>query len=103
MDNSEILDSLRVTSTTRRPVGGTWVEGSIAGHTFSALVFEEHAACADYELGDSRISKLSLRQEPTNSMVACFDRGWDQRPGTERASAIVDVLAAGLAETVFGR
>ena len=107
---AEIGDDLRITKTTRRASGaGTWVIGTIAGHRFDALVFPAHAECPDYELGQSRISKLWLaRISPKHTKfgidfttVANFDRGWDLRPTTETAKAIVDFLAAGLAEHVY--
>lgn len=105
MTNDEILDSLKITKNQPRPgsVGGTWIRGTIAGHAFEALVFPEHAECESYELADSRISKLWLRDDATGREVACFDRGWDREPATDTAKRIVDLFAAGLAEHVFGK
>ena len=98
----EMGDDLRITKTTRRASGGgTWVIGTIAGHRFDALVFPEHAECPDYELGDSRISKLWLQRIADKTTVVNFDRGWDIRPATKIATAIVDFLAAGLAELIY--
>ncbi|HBO44118.1 MAG TPA: hypothetical protein DD670_09340 [Planctomycetaceae bacterium] len=77
--------------------------GTIGGHKFNALVFPEHAECAEYELGESRISKLWLQRIADGATVVNFDRGWDVHPATETARAIVDFLAAGLAEHVFRR
>jgi hypothetical protein len=101
-DALEIGDDLRITKTTRRAAGsGTWVIGTIAGHRFEVLVFPEHAECPDYELGESRISKIWLQRLSDKTCVANFGRGWDIRPMTEAAQAIVDFLAAGLAEHVY--
>lgn len=98
----EIGDDLRITKTTRRASGGgTWVIGTIAEHRFNALVFPEHAECPDYELGDSRISKLWLQRVADKTTVVNFDRGWDHRPANPTAAKIVDFLATGLAETVY--
>jgi len=98
----EIGDDLRITKTTRRTTaGGTWVLGAIAGHRFSALVFPEHAEAAAFELDNSRISKLWLQTPADRQTVANFDRGWDIRPTSETAWAIVDFLAAGLADHVY--
>jgi hypothetical protein len=36
-------------------------------------------------------------------VVANFDRGWDLQPTTDDARAIVDFLAAGIAEHTFGK
>jgi hypothetical protein len=97
-----IGDDLVILKTIRRTSGGgTWVIGTLNGHRFEALVFPEHAECPDYELGDSRISKLWLLQLSDKSCVTYFDRGWDVRPKTEIAQAIVDFLTAGLAEHVY--
>jgi len=76
--------------------------GTLNGHRFDALTFPEHAECPDYELGDSRISKLWLKSLSDHQVVANFDRGWDIRPTTKTAKAIVDFLAAGLADLVYG-
>jgi hypothetical protein len=35
--------------------------------------------------------------------VAAFERGWDVQPTTPAARTIVDLLCAGLAETVHGK
>lgn len=102
-DPGAMLDTLEITKKTGRPTGGTWVKGNIAGHAFEALVFPEHATDAAYELDDSRISKLWLQEHFTHTEVACFDRGWDRQPTTDAARAIVGLLAAGLAETIFGK
>ena len=100
---AEIGDDLIIARKTRRlSAAGTWVKGTLGGHRFDALVFAEHAECPDYELGDSRISKLWLQSLADHRVVANFDRGWDIRPTTKTAQAIVDFLAAGLAEHVYG-
>ena len=70
----DLGDDLKITKTEgRKNVGGTWVSGSIAGHTFQVLV------------------------------VANSDRGWDLEPTTDDAREIVDFLAAGIAEHTFGK
>jgi len=103
-DACDIGDDLRITKTTRRAAGaGTWVIGTIAGHRFDALVFPEHAECPEFELGDSRISKLWVERKDDRTTVVNFDRGWDLRPTTKIAQAIVDFLAAGLAEHIYHR
>jgi hypothetical protein len=73
----------------------------MAGHRFDALVFAEHAEVPEYELNDSRISKLWVQRTADRATVANFDRGWDLRPTTIVAEQIVDLLAAGLAEHVY--
>jgi hypothetical protein len=103
-DDLEMGDDLTITKTTRRGSGGgTWVCGTLHGHRFDALVFREHAEVADFELGESRISKLFVQRLVDRQTVANFDRGWDVRPTTDEASAIVDFLAAGLADHTYPR
>ena len=95
-------DDLRITKTTRRAAGsGTWVIATIAGHRFNGLVFPKHAECEDYELDDSRISKLWIQRMTDQATVVNFDRGWDIRPTNKTAEAIVGFLAAGLAESIY--
>jgi hypothetical protein len=103
-DAVDIAEDLRITKTTRRAAGaGTWVIGNVAGHRFDALVFPEHAECPEFELEDSRISKLWIKRLSDERTVCNFDRGWDVRPTTKLAAAIVDFLAAGLAEHTYGQ
>ena len=104
IDATDLLDTLKITKIEQRTsFGGAWVSGTIGGHRFDALVFPEHAECPDYELGDSRISKLTVQRISDKATVANFDRGWDVRPTTTVAGQIVDLLAAGLAETVYDK
>ena len=102
--NEDLGDSLKITKTEGRQLNGpgTWVSGTIAGHTFQVLVFEDHAENAECELGTSRISKLWLRRQADRQVVANFDRGWDVEPTTDTAREIVDFLAAGIADPTFG-
>ena len=105
IDASEVLDTLVIKKVQRRTsAGGAWVVGTIGGHRFDALVFPEPATNREWEVGgDSRISKLWLQEHFTHAEVACFDRGWDRQPTTDAAKAIVGLLAAGLAEHIFGK
>ncbi len=90
--------------TTRRASGlGTWVCGTIHGHSFEALVFPEHADKPSYEIGDSRISRLWLQRRGDMVTVYNWDRGLDLAPADATAAAIVDFLCAGLAEHTYGR
>lgn len=101
-DAFDMGDDLVITKITRRAAGaGTWVIGTIAGHRFNALVFAEHAECPEYELCDSRISKLWLQNLADEKTATNFDRGWDILPTTKVAQAIVDFLAAGLADHIY--
>jgi hypothetical protein len=100
----ELGDDLRITKTTGRAAGnGTWVCGTIGGHRFDALVFPEHADNPEWEIGDSRISKLSVQRLADHRTVFNWDRGADVPASDAVAAAIVDFLCAGLAEHVFTR
>ena len=102
--NQDIGYDLEITKTTRRTTsGGTWIHGRIAGHGFQALVFAEHAEEPEYELGQSRISKLWIRRLADKRTVCNFDRGWDIQPADATAAAIVDFLAEGLAQYTYGK
>jgi hypothetical protein len=104
-DAADLLESLQFTKIERRSLstGGAWVTGTIDCYRFEALVFPEHATIAGFELGESRISKLWIEQTSDPRMVACFDRGWDLLPANQRVGQVVNLLSAGLAETVFGK
>jgi hypothetical protein len=100
----EMGDDLVITKTTRRAAGGgTCVVGSVAGYRFDALVFPEHAECPDYELGDSRISKLWLSRIANKETSFNWDRGLDIPAASKKAQAVVDFLAAGLAELIYAK
>ena len=95
-------DSLEIKKVKPARYAGTWVDGTIYGHKFCALVFPEHAECPDYEIGESRISKLWVRRIADKKTVFNWDRGMDVEAADKTAQAIVDFLCAGLAEYVFG-
>ena len=98
----DLASDFRITKTTRRAAGGgTWVCGTIAGHRFDALVFPEHAESEEYELGRSKISKLWVQRLADKQTVFNWDRGMDQPATSDLAQAIVDFLAAGLADLTY--
>src|SRR5580765_7102515 len=69
---------LEITKVSRRTMAkGTWVCGTLHDHRFEALVFPEHAENPDYEIGDSRISKLWLQRISDRKVVFNWDRGAD--------------------------
>lgn len=101
----ELMESLNIRKITQRigiVNGGSWVEGTMGGHRFEAVVFLEHAEQREYELeGDSRISTLFVQRISDRKIAANFARGWDIEPTTPIAEQIVSMLAAGLADTVY--
>ena len=98
----DLLDTLKIAKISKRKSApGSWVTGTIGGHRFEALVFPEPAENPEYEIPGSNMSKFWLA-DAAGHAVACFDRGWELKPATETAQRITDLLAAGLAETVYG-
>ena len=98
----DLGDDLEITKITRRHAGnGTWVRGTLHGHRFDALVFEDHAECESYEIERSRISKLWIQRIADKQSVFNWDRGLDQPATTPLAQSIVEFLCAGLAEHVY--
>jgi hypothetical protein len=65
------------------------------------LVFPEHAANPEWEIGDSRISKLRIQRLADRRAVFNWDRGADVNAGDELTRAIVDFLAGGLADHIY--
>jgi hypothetical protein len=100
-DDLEIGDDLSFTCQTERSIGGTWVIGLVAGHRFQALVFPAAAENTEYELGDSRISKLWVQRISDSRVVFNWDRGLDVPAVDAAAQTVVDFLAAGLADHVY--
>ncbi|MBI5763654.1 MAG: hypothetical protein HZA51_09045 [Planctomycetes bacterium] len=102
-DASDLLDTLTITKLERRTsAGGAWVVGTIGGYRFDALVFPEHAESESYELARSRISKFWLQRIEDRVTVFNWDRGMDIEAVTPEIQRIVDLLADGLAEHIYG-
>jgi hypothetical protein len=80
-----------------------WVSGFIHQHSFCAKVYPLHAANPDWEIGDSRISKLELCNLASERPVYVWDRGLCSRPPSPLVRAIVDFLAANLSERLMGK
>jgi hypothetical protein len=101
-DDLDLGYDLEITDrTSRSGVPGTWVSGRIHGHRFEALVFVGHAENREWELLDSRISKLWVQCLADPRTVFNWDRGLDVPAEDATAQAIVDFLVAGLAEYVL--
>ena len=102
-DGLDLLDSMQITKIERRTsAGGAWVVGTMGGHRFEALVFPQHAEVPEYEIDDSRISKLWLQRIEDRATVFNWDRGADIEAATPIAAKIVGLLSAGLAEFIYG-
>src|SRR5262245_2785836 len=86
----DLGEDLKLTKTLRRTFGGgTWVRGTLHGHRFEALVFPEHAGNPEYEIDDSRISKLWLQRIADNRVVFNWDRGTDVAADSAVVQAMV--------------
>lgn len=98
----EVGHDLQITKIERRTnAGGAWVRGTLNGHRFDALVFPEHAENPEYEIGDSKISKLWIQRIADKTQVYNWDRGLDVAAQSPDAQKIVDFLCAGLADHTF--
>jgi len=101
-DDLDVGHDLEITKTTRRAAGaGTWVSGTLSGHRFEALVFPEHADNPEWEVGDSRISKLWIQRLADKREVFNWDRGADVNAADDVTRAIVDFLTGGLADHIY--
>lgn len=101
-DDLDVGHDLEITKTTRRASGGgTWVCGTLSGHRFDALVFPEHADNPEWEIGDSRISKLFIQRLADKQTTYNWDRGADVPPADFVTECIVDFLAGGLADHIY--
>ena len=102
INDLDLGDDLTITKMSRRAAGaGTWVCGRLNGHRFDALVFPEHADNPEWEIGDSRISKLWIQRLADKREVFNWDRGADVLASDEITRAIVDFLAGGLADHIY--
>ncbi|MGD0090897.1 MAG: hypothetical protein ABSE73_13350, partial [Planctomycetota bacterium] len=100
--NDDIGEDLDITKVERRTsCGGAWVRGTIAGHRFEALVFPEHAENPEWEIGDSRISKLWVQCLADKKVVFNWDRGADVPAADKTVQAIVDFLCVGIADLAY--
>ncbi len=102
-EDIDVGDDLRFTRKGKQPLGGggTYIGGSLNGHRFEALVFPEHADNPEWELGDSKISKLWIKRLEDGKTVFNWDRGADVPAENKTVQQIVDFLCAGLAEHTF--
>lgn len=98
----DLASDFQITRRSRQAAGaGTWVQGTLAGHRFDALVFPEHATNPDWELAGSRISKLSVQRSANRKTVFSWDRGPDIDADNDLALAIVHFLCDTLANRVY--
>jgi hypothetical protein len=101
--NNELDYDLEITRITgRHSGGGTWVSGTVDGeYRFEALVFPEHADNPEWEIGESKISKLWIARIKNKEQVFNWDRGPDHPAATKKTQAVIDFLAGGLADYIY--
>jgi len=95
---------LQITKTRgRRSKGGAWVIGAVnTRYRFDALVLANHAESEEYELDQSRLSRLTVIDAETLEMVFNFDRGLDVAAANADTQAVVEFLCKGLADLIHG-
>jgi hypothetical protein len=64
-------------------------------------VFPEHADNPEWEIGESKISKLWIARIKNKEQVFNWDRGPDHPAATKKTQAVVDFLAGGLADYIY--
>ena len=93
---------LEITKVRQQATGaGTWVCGTLSEHRFEALIFPQHAAIPNWEIGDSRISKLWVQRLAERRITLNWDRGEDVRAADELTQSIFDFLAGGLVDHIY--
>jgi hypothetical protein len=102
-EDSDLDYDLEITSTSRRASGGgTWDSGTVDGeYRFDALVFPEHAENPDWEIGDSRISKLWVARIKNKETVFNCDRGLDLPAASNKTKSVVEFICEGLADFIY--
>lgn len=98
-----IGNDITVFEVARRQCGGTWVQGTTEAYRFCALVFSEHADNPDWEIEQSRISKLWLQRIEDGRTVYNWDRGLDVAAENSAVQAVVRSLVAELAACLDGK
>ena len=102
--HQELDFDLTIARTTRQAAGaGTWVSGRVDGYRFDALVFAEHAMNPEWEIGESRISKLWVQRRSDKATVYNWDRGADVAATDDEVQSVVDFLTDGIANVVYPR
>ena len=103
-ERTSVGEDMEITQVTRQGLGGlgSWVCGTVAGYRFTALAFADHAEVPEYEMGDSRISKLWIERLVDKTEVFNWDRGSDVPAADATVEAVVEFLCDGVAEFAYG-
>lgn len=72
--------------------GALWVTARGAGYDICALIFRDHADDPDWEIGQSGISKLSIRRLGSREIVYNWDRGLDIEPRDQEVAQLVHLI-----------
>lgn len=97
-----MMPDVQIIAIKPRLVGGAWATGHVEGHHFTALIFPKHATTPGYELGDSRISKMTVKRIRNGTTVFEWERGLSVPVTDWEAAGVVSALTTVLADLVFG-
>lgn len=100
MTNETEFDSIVITGTEKRPAGGVWASGFVDEFIFQSLVFDGSISPQHEVAPESRLAKLWIRRLGESIPAYEWDRGPSTPTDDARVLALVDFLAAGLAEAV---
>ena len=103
-ERTTVGEDLDITEVTPQGLGGlgTWVCGTVGGYRFTALAYADHAEVPEYEIGDSRISKLWVQRLADKKLVFNWDRGSDVPAADATVQAVVELICEGAAECACG-
>ena len=94
MNSQNKAQKVEIRITGEKQVFSTWTmaTATVAGKTYQIQMvrFEEPS---QYGIGEGRISKLYIA-DADRKMLANYDRGWDKRPTTATAKAIINAITA---------
>ena len=92
--NEALAAKVEIEVTGTKQAFNTWTmaTATIAGKTYAIQMvrFDEPSR---YGISEGRISKLYIA-DTDRKMLANYDRGWDKRPATATAKAIVAAITA---------
>ena len=66
-----------------------WINGTINGYAFQALLFDEGS---EFGINEGRVSKLWVRDEARMQTIMNYERGWDIRPRAAAERRLLEAL-----------
>ena len=83
-------------------IGAVLAFGRIGPFRFEALVYRERAAKGEWELRGGRVGMLRLKRAAGGEVVFLWDKRIVQKATSAQAGEAADLLAANLADHLFG-